>query len=70
VLPVHSRVFVAHTSQDCLEVIDHAASHHFTTLSGFPEAAGVVADDGQVLVTNRLYVFSPAHGGVLLLGET
>jgi len=47
------RVFVAHTGQDCLEVIDHAASHHLTTLSGFPEAAGVVADDAQVLVTNR-----------------
>jgi hypothetical protein len=47
------RVFVAHTGKNCLEVIDHTAHHHLTTLSGFPEAAGVVADDGQVLVTNR-----------------
>jgi hypothetical protein len=47
------RVFVAHTGKNCLEVIDHTAHHHLTTLSGFPEAAGVVANDGQVLVTNR-----------------
>jgi hypothetical protein len=28
-------------------------SRHLATLNGFPEAAGVVADDGHVLVTNR-----------------
>jgi DNA-binding beta-propeller fold protein YncE len=47
------RVFVAHTGRDCLEVIDHDTSRHVATLSGFPEAAGVVAHDGNVLVTNR-----------------
>ena len=47
------RVFVAHTGQDRLGVIEHPAGRYLTTLNGFPEAAGVVADDGQVLVTNR-----------------
>src|SRR5262245_33363247 len=47
------RVFVAHTRRDRVEVIDHDAGRHIATLPGFPEAAGVVADDGQVLVTNR-----------------
>jgi len=51
--PVTRRVFVAHTGRDCVEVIDHDAGRHIATLSGFPEAAGVVAEDGQVLVTNR-----------------
>ena len=51
--PRSRRVFVAHTARDCIEVIDHDASRHLTTLHGFPEAAGVVADDGHVLVTNR-----------------
>src|SRR3954471_6325577 len=47
------RIFVAHTGRDCVEVIDHDAGKHIATLPGFPEAAGVVADDGVVLVTNR-----------------
>jgi DNA-binding beta-propeller fold protein YncE len=47
------RVFVAHTARGLLEVIDHDASRHIATLKGFPEAAGVVAHDGHVLVTNR-----------------
>jgi hypothetical protein len=47
------RVFIAHTARDCLEVIDHDNSKHIATLPGFPGAAGAVADDGQVLVTNR-----------------
>jgi DNA-binding beta-propeller fold protein YncE len=47
------RVFVAHTGRDCVEVIDHDGGRHIATLPGFPEAAGVVADAGQVLVTNR-----------------
>jgi hypothetical protein len=47
------RVFVAHTGRDCVEVIDHDAGKHIATLPGFPGAAGVVADDGMVLVTNR-----------------
>src|SRR5215510_6124961 len=47
------RIFVAHTGRDSVEVIDHAARRHIATLPGFPEAAGVVADDGIVLVTNR-----------------
>src|SRR5215216_3740438 len=47
------RVFIAHTARDCLEVIDHDAGMHLATLPGFPGVAGAVADDGQVLVTNR-----------------
>src|SRR5258706_16007933 len=47
------RVFIAHTARDCIEVIDHDAGRHIATLPGFPEAAGAVADAGQVLVTNR-----------------
>ena len=39
--------------RDSVEVIDHDAGRHIATLPGFPEAAGVVADDGHVLVTNR-----------------
>ena len=51
--PKSRRVFVAHTGRNSVEVIDHDAGRHSATLTGFPEAAGVVADDGQVLVTNR-----------------
>src|SRR3954466_12541237 len=51
--PKSRRVFVAHTGRDCVEVIDHDAGKHIATLPGFAEAAGVVADDGMVLVTNR-----------------
>jgi hypothetical protein len=47
------RVFIAHTARDCVEVIDHDAGGHIATLPGFPGAAGAVADDGQILVTNR-----------------
>ena len=51
--PKTRRVFVAHTGRDSVEVIDHDTRRHIATLPGFPEAAGVVADDGAVLVTNR-----------------
>jgi hypothetical protein len=44
---------VAHTGRDCVEVIDHDARRHIATLPGFPAVAGVVAEDGTVLVTNR-----------------
>ena len=47
------RVFIAHTARDCVEVIDHDAGRHIATLPGFPGVAGAVADDGQILVTNR-----------------
>ncbi|MBX9842066.1 MAG: hypothetical protein K2Z80_09705 [Xanthobacteraceae bacterium] len=47
------RVFVAHTAHDSVDVIDHDSQKHVATLPGFPEAAGVVADEGTVLVTNR-----------------
>jgi YVTN family beta-propeller protein len=47
------QVFIAHTARDCLEVIDHDQGKHIATLPGFPGVAGAVADDGQVLVTNR-----------------
>ena len=51
--PKTRRVFVAHTALNRVEVIDHDTGRHMATLDGFPEAAGVVADEGQVLVTNR-----------------
>lgn len=51
--PETRRVFVAHTARNRLEVIDHENSCHLATLDGFPEAAGVVAEAGHVLVTNR-----------------
>jgi hypothetical protein len=47
------RVFIAHTGRDCIEVVDHDAGTHVATRPGFSEAAGVVAADGIVLVTNR-----------------
>jgi YVTN family beta-propeller protein len=47
------RVFIAHTARDCIEVIDYDAGCHLATLPGFSGAAGAVADDGQILVTNR-----------------
>jgi len=47
------RVFIAHTARDCVEVIDHDAGKHLATLPGFPGVAGAVADNGQILVTNR-----------------
>src|SRR5437899_2304447 len=51
--PKTRRVFVAHTTRDRLEVIDHDTGRHLASLNDFPEAAGVVADEGHVLVTNR-----------------
>jgi DNA-binding beta-propeller fold protein YncE len=51
--PKSRRVFIAHTGRDCVEVIDHDAGTHIATLPGFKEAAGVVAAEGIVLVTNR-----------------
>ncbi|HEX9213064.1 MAG TPA: hypothetical protein VF901_21360 [Bradyrhizobium sp.] len=51
--PKTRRVFIAHTACDCLEVIDHDRQTHIATLPGFPGVAGAVADDGQVLTTNR-----------------
>jgi DNA-binding beta-propeller fold protein YncE len=47
------RVFIAHTAHDCIEVIDHDTGKHIATLPGFAGAAGAVADDGEILVTNR-----------------
>src|SRR5882762_7040718 len=51
--PKSRRIFIAHTGRDCVEVIDHDEGRHVATLPGFPEAAGVVAAEGMVLVTNR-----------------
>ncbi len=51
--PRSRRVFIAHTARNCIEVIDHDAGKHIATLPGLPGVAGAVADDGQVLVTNR-----------------
>ena len=47
------RVFIAHTAQSTIEVINPDAGRHIATLPGFPGAAGAVADDGEILVTNR-----------------
>jgi hypothetical protein len=46
------RVFIAHTARDSIEVIDHDDGRHLATLPGFP-GVGAVADDGQILATNR-----------------
>src|SRR5438105_7016383 len=51
--PKTRRVFIAHTARDSVEVIDHDAGKHEATLPGFPGVAGAVADDGEILVTNR-----------------
>jgi hypothetical protein len=51
--PESRRVFIAHLARDCLEVVDADTNRHVATLHGFPEAAGVVAGGGCVLVTNR-----------------
>ena len=51
--PRTRRVFIAHTARDCIEVIDHNAGKHIATLPGFPGVAGAVADDGDILATNR-----------------
>ena len=51
--PKTRRIFIAHTARDCVEVIDHDAGKHIATLSGFAGVAGAVADDGEILVTNR-----------------
>jgi hypothetical protein len=51
--PRTRRVFIAHTARDCVEVIDHDAQRHIATLPGFPGVAGAIADDGEILVTNR-----------------
>ena len=47
------RVFIAHTARSAIEVIDSDSGRHVTMLPGFPGAAGAVADDGEILVTNR-----------------
>jgi YVTN family beta-propeller protein len=47
------RVFIAHTAKSTMEVIDPDAERHVATLPGFPGVAGAVADDGEILVTNR-----------------
>jgi hypothetical protein len=47
------RVFIADTAKSRVEVIDPDAARHVATLPGFPGAAGAVADDGEILVTNR-----------------
>jgi DNA-binding beta-propeller fold protein YncE len=51
--PTTRRVFVAHTGRDRVQVINHDSRQHIATLKDFAGAAGVVAEEGQVLVTNR-----------------
>ena len=42
-----------HIGVDRIEVIDHDQNCHVATLQGVPEAAGVVAHDAHILITNR-----------------
>jgi len=51
--PESRRVFIAHMARDRLEVVEADINRRVATLDGFPEAAGVVAGEGCVLVTNR-----------------
>jgi DNA-binding beta-propeller fold protein YncE len=51
--PGSGRVFIAHTARSTIEVIDPVAGRHIATLPDFPGAAGAVADDAEILVTNR-----------------
>jgi hypothetical protein len=51
--PKTRRAFIAHTARDSIEVIDHDAQRHIATLPGFSGVAGAVADDGEILTTNR-----------------
>ena len=51
--PRTRRVFIAHTARNCIEVIDHDTQKHIATLPCFPGVAGAVADDGEILTTNR-----------------
>ena len=51
--PRTRRVFIAHTARNCIEVIDHDTQRHVATLPDFPGVAGAVADDGEILTTNR-----------------
>jgi hypothetical protein len=51
--PSTRRLFIAHTARDCVEVVDHDTQLHIATLPGFKGAAGVVADERRILVTNR-----------------
>jgi DNA-binding beta-propeller fold protein YncE len=51
--PNTRRVFIAHTRRDSVDVIDHDARTHIATLPGFSGVAGAVADDGEILLTNR-----------------
>jgi hypothetical protein len=47
------RIFIAHTARDCIDVVDPDAGKHIATLPGFPGVAGAVADNGEILATNR-----------------
>jgi hypothetical protein len=51
--PKTRRVFIAHTARDCLEVVDHDSQRHIATLPGFSRRCRAVADDGEILTTNR-----------------
>ena len=51
--PGSRRIFIAHTARSSVEVLDPDAGRHIATLTDFPGAAGAVADDGEILVTNR-----------------
>jgi DNA-binding beta-propeller fold protein YncE len=44
------RVFVAHTANGCVEIIDGENSRHFATTQGCPEASGVLCSQSEGLV--------------------
>jgi DNA-binding beta-propeller fold protein YncE len=65
---VHARtghIFVAHTANDAVDVIDPAAGRHVFSIPGLPGVAGVlVSDERQLVVTsnraeNTIGIFAP-----------
>ena len=59
----NGRVFVAHTANGTVEVIDGGTGRHLATIPGCPEASGVLCaqDDGVVFAAAR------ADGQILMI---
>jgi DNA-binding beta-propeller fold protein YncE len=65
------RVFIAHTSANCVEVLDAERGRHLRTMPGFTEAAGIVAGRDTVVVTNRgAATLSIVRGSTLACEQT
>src|SRR5258708_30724057 len=56
--PRSRRVFVAHTARNSIEVIDHDAGRHLSTLKGFPERPGF---GSRSMVANPSHTFTPSQ---------